>query len=45
MKLQFDANQDCQLAAIEALTMLFEGQPHMDATVQFSLCDGFAALP
>ncbi len=44
MHLQFDANQDYQLAAIEAVVALFEGQPRIEAAVEFSLSGGFAAV-
>ena len=44
MQFRFDANQDYQLAAIEAVVRLFDGQPRSDAAVEFSLSGGFAAV-
>ncbi len=44
MQLRFDANQDFQLAAIEAVARLFEGQPRIEADIQFALGAGFAAV-
>lgn len=35
MRLQFDANQDYQLEAIEAICGLFEGQPRLDGLLRF----------
>jgi type III restriction enzyme len=36
MEFKFDANQDFQLEAIEAVTSLFAGQPHIEADLRFS---------
>lgn len=44
MKLQFDANQEYQIAAIKAVADLFDGQPRVDAAMDFSLSAGFAAI-
>ena len=44
MHLQFDANQEYQIAAIEAVADLFDGQPRVDAAMDFSLTAGFAAI-
>lgn len=45
MELKFDANQDYQLQAIEAITELFTGQPRIEADLQFSLGhSSFAAV-
>jgi type III restriction enzyme len=45
MELKFDANQDYQLQAIEAITDLFTGQPRIEADLQFSLGhSSFAAV-
>ncbi|MCF7853190.1 MAG: DEAD/DEAH box helicase family protein [Candidatus Pacebacteria bacterium] len=44
MHLQFDANQEYQIAAIEAVADLFDGQPRVDAAMDFSLSAGFAAV-
>jgi type III restriction enzyme len=47
MQFQFDAKQDYQLHAIEAVADLFEGQPHLAASIIFSLSSqgGLAAIP
>lgn len=45
MHLQFDANQDYQLAAIATVVRLFEGQSRVDAALEFSLSAGIAAVP
>ena len=42
MLFRFDPNQDFQLAAIEAVAKLFEGQPHVQPDLEFKL--GFAAI-
>ena len=42
MLFRFDANQDFQLAAIEAVARLFEGQPHVEPDLEFKL--GFASI-
>lgn len=45
MELKFDANQDFQLQAIEAVTDLFTGQPRIQADLKFSLgYSSFAAV-
>jgi len=45
MELKFDANQDYQLQAIEAVTDLFTGQPRIQADLKFSLGhSSFAAV-
>jgi type III restriction enzyme len=46
MKLQFDAHQDFQLQAIEAVADLFEGQARIEAGLTFSPgASSFAAVP
>lgn len=46
MEFKFDANQDYQLQAIEAVTNLFVGQPYIQADLRFSLGhSSFAAVP
>jgi type III restriction enzyme len=42
MQFRFDANQEFQLAAIEAVAKLFEGQPPIKPNLEFKL--GFAAI-
>ena len=37
MELKFDANQDFQLQAIEAVTSLFAGQPRIETDLHFTL--------
>jgi len=45
MRIKFDANQDFQLEAIEAVTSLFTGQPRLQADLHFSLGhSSFAAV-
>jgi hypothetical protein len=38
MELKFEANQDFQLQAIEAVTALFTGQPRIETDLRFTLC-------
>ena len=45
MKFEFDANQDYQRAAIDAVVRLFEGQTLVRTTLQFSWESNFAAIP
>ena len=45
MKFEFDANQDYQRAAIDAVVRLFEGQIPVRTTLQFSWESNFAAIP
>ena len=45
MKFEFDANQDYQRAAIDAVVRLFEGQTPVRTTLQFSWESNFAAIP
>ena len=45
MKFEFDANQDYQRAAIDAVVQLFEGQIPVRTTLQFSRESNFAAIP
>ncbi len=42
MELRFDANQEFQVSAIEAVTDLFEGQPKVEFDLQFSPGSGSA---
>lgn len=42
MKLRFDPNQDFQVAAIDSVADLFEGQPKVEFDLQFSLGSGGA---
>jgi type III restriction enzyme len=42
MQFKFDANQEYQIEAIDAVASLFEGQPRIDADLTFRL--GFAAV-
>lgn len=45
MQLKFDANQDFQLQAIEAVTSLFAGQPRIETDLHFALGQSsFAAV-
>lgn len=45
MEFKFDANQDFQLEAIEAVTSLFAGQPRIRADLRFALGQSsFAAV-
>ncbi|HEY7217580.1 MAG TPA: hypothetical protein VH985_04240 [Candidatus Binatia bacterium] len=45
MEFKFDANQQFQTEAIEAVTELLEGQPRIEVNLEFSLGDsGFAAI-
>ncbi len=45
MEFKFDANQDFQTDAIDAVTELLEGQPRIEVNLEFSLGDsGFAAI-
>ena len=45
MELKFDANQDFQLQAIEAVTALFAGQPRIETDLHFTLGQSsFAAV-
>lgn len=44
MQFHFDANQEFQLQAIEAVAGLFEGQPHIEGEMRLSLGAGFAAV-
>src|SRR6266566_1857424 len=44
MEFQFDAQQEYQIQAIEAVAVLLEGQPRNELDVTFSLT-GFAAVP
>jgi type III restriction enzyme len=45
MEFKFDANQDFQLEAIEAVTSLFAGQPRIEADLHFSAgVSSFAAV-
>ena len=37
MQLKFDANQEFQLQAIEAVAGLLEGQPRLQTELQFAL--------
>ncbi len=43
MKLKFDANQDFQLQAIEAVAGLFVGQPRIEADLRFTAGQSFFA--
>jgi type III restriction enzyme len=42
---QFDANQEYQLRAIEAVAGLFRGQPRIETRLEFAAGTGFAAVP
>src|SRR4030042_1659638 len=44
MKLHFDSNQEYQLAAIRAVTDIFEGQPLSGGDFEFSLAETGALL-
>lgn len=46
MEFKFDANQEFQTNAIDAVTELLQGQPRIEVNLEFSLGDsGFAAIP
>jgi type III restriction enzyme len=45
MELKFDASQDFQLRAIEAVVGLLEGQPRVEADLRFAGRASFAAVP
>lgn len=45
MRFKFDANQEFQVAAIEAVTGVLDGQPRIEANLAFGLGGGFAAIP
>ncbi|MDE0314786.1 MAG: DEAD/DEAH box helicase family protein [Candidatus Poribacteria bacterium] len=45
MKFEFDANQDYQRNAIDAIVELFEGQIPVQKTLQFSGESNFTAIP
>ena len=52
MELKFDARQEYQLDAIQAIVDLLEGQPHVEADLRFAAAPGyggaqssFAAVP
>ena len=45
MKFEFDANQDYQRAAIDAVVQLFEGQIPVPTTLQFGGESNFTAIP
>src|SRR5208283_1965126 len=42
MQFKFDANQEFQIQAIEAITSLFDGQPRIQTDMRFTF--GFAAI-
>ncbi len=44
MQFKFDANQEYQVQAIEAMVDLLEGQPRVEAEIRFALGAGFAAI-
>jgi type III restriction enzyme len=44
MQIQFEANQDYQLAAINAVADLFDGQPYNENTLQLLETGGFALI-
>lgn len=44
MKLHFDPDQEHQLAAIQSVVRLFDGQPRRDPDLSFDSEDGFAAV-
>lgn len=44
MQIQFEANQDYQLAAINAVADLFDGQPYIENTLQLLETGGFALI-
>lgn len=44
MRFKFDANQEYQLKAIEAVTDLFDGQRRIGAELQWSATGGFCAI-
>ena len=43
-QLRFDANQEFQLSAIQAVALLFEGQPRIEAEFRWALGAGFSAI-
>ncbi len=45
MQFKFDANQEYQVRAIEAVANLLEGQPRIEGAVSFALGAGLAAVP
>src|SRR5437868_2354851 len=45
MEFKFEANQEYQVNAVDAVVDLFEGQPHGKVELTFSLGSGFAASP
>lgn len=45
MEFKFEANQEYQVAAVDAVVNLFEGQPHGKIELTFSLGSGVAASP
>jgi type III restriction enzyme len=45
MQLRFEANQEHQLRAVEALAALLDGQPRVEASLAFAPDTGFAAVP
>src|SRR3989344_1212924 len=45
MQFKFDGNQEYQVRAMEAVANLLEGQPRMEATVNFALGAGLASVP
>ncbi|CAN5567427.1 hypothetical protein BH24GEM3_BH24GEM3_07340 [soil metagenome] len=45
MRFQFDANQEYQLRAIDAVAGLFRGQPRSETRLEFAAGSGFAAVP
>ena len=44
MQFKFDANQEYQVRAIEAVANLLEGQPRMEVDLTFTFGAGFAAI-
>lgn len=44
MRLKFDANQDFQTRAIDAVVRLFDGQPPVERELTFALGSGFGAV-
>jgi type III restriction enzyme len=45
MEFRFDANQEFQIAAVDSITGLLEGQPRTGLNMEFSLNGSFAAVP